>query len=134
MPSPCTLSCQLLIPLSLSVPKGKDKGKLQRQGVFNDLLFNNDSSVPGIVLSRRNPKNPPMNMCVVKSTTITWSSSCIPSEELKRVNTVKRSGDQVVYMSKDLFLFIFLKQKQYYKKVSVQIFYFYNNQNGRGGV
>lgn len=34
---------------------------------------------PGIVLSKMKPKNPPMNMCVVKSTTITWSSSLTPS-------------------------------------------------------
>lgn len=34
--------------------------------------------LPGIVLSRMKPKNPPINMCVVKSTTITWSNSFNP--------------------------------------------------------
>lgn len=50
--------------------------------------------IPGMVLSRIKPKNPPMNMCVVKSTTITWSSSFIPSN---------RNGDE--YMSLVCFFF-----------------------------
>lgn len=55
--------------------------------------------LPGMVLSRMNPKKPPMNMCVVNSTTIIWSSSWIPANTTKQTKSVNRNQNQNVSRS-----------------------------------
>ena len=50
-------------------------------------------ALPGMVLSNRNPRNPPTNMPVVSSTWMTWSSWRIPTVETKVTGITKWAED-----------------------------------------
>lgn len=74
-PDPCPSSrgCRALCPYLTR--SGVEAAEMNLRRIFP----NSVSSLPGMVLSRTKPKNPPMNMWVVKSTTMTWSSSFTPA-------------------------------------------------------
>lgn len=78
-PAPSSRGCHALC--SYLAKDGEEAAGMNLRSFFlvQDELWWLASFLPGMVLSRTKPKNPPMNMWVVKSTTMTWSSSFTPA-------------------------------------------------------
>lgn len=79
-PCPSSHGCRALCPYLANNRVKAAEMNLHHFSSSRRALTISVSGLPGMVLSRTKPKNPPMNMWVVKSTTMTWSSSFTPGK------------------------------------------------------